>query len=453
MTFRLRVIITITVAVTIAVLFACLASYVATHNAVQRSVDDSLYSAAQHNLTTGEGSSVTGVSYQIVLPSGQAVPTSELPIDGTILNVARSKTHEVLRTVEVNGSDYRELVVSLASGTVLHCDIGPCQIHTSAAQVFSVNITGQQHQLNVLEIRLMLLALAGVVFAVALGLLAARSALGPLEVVTNEIETVAETSNISHRLAEGRNDELGRLRRVFNELLASVDVSQRTQRQLVLDASHELRTPLTSLRTNAQVLSRADRLTPEELQQITGDMVAQVDELAALITDLTELARSENTEGTTEALRFDELVDDCIATARTHARTRNVTISADLEPCAVLGHRDRVVRAVNNLINNAIKFAAENGQVSVILRDGVLNVEDDGPGVANEDIPFVFDRFWRSPRARSQPGSGLGLAIVTQVANDMGGGVVVRRSGSMGGAQFILTLPTVNFTSDALPTS
>lgn len=445
MTFRARVIVTTTVAVTTAVLFACLASFLSTHNAVERSTDESLYSAASHSSQFGQGEIVAGVFFQIVFPNGTALPPSaDLPVDSTVIAVAKLQQKTILRTVTVRSATYRELIVPVPMGTKLRCDEGQCVLTTSAAQVFSVNISGQQHQLQVLAIRLVMLALIGVLLAIVLGYLAARSALAPLEQVTNEIESVTETSNISHRLAEGKNDELGRLRRVFNELLSSVDNSQRMQRQLVLDASHELRTPLTSLRTNAQVLSRADRLSSDERLQITIDMVAQVDELAILISDLSELARGDEANQATEELRLDELVDECVATARTHARTRNVTIESTLEPCLVAGRRDRVVRAVNNLINNAIKFAATDGHISVLLHDGTLCVDDDGPGVANEDVAFVFDRFWRSPRARSQPGSGLGLAIVSQIAHEMNATVTVSRAPELGGARFTLKFPVID---------
>jgi two-component system sensor histidine kinase MprB len=448
-TFRLRLIATTTVAVTIAVLFSCLASFLSTHSAVERSTDESLYSAAAHSSQFGQGEIVAGVFFQIVFPDGTALPSSDdLPVDATELSVANQKQPTMLRTVTENGNTYRELIVPVPVGTRLQCGAGQCTLRTSAAQVFSVNISGQQHQLQVLALRLILLALIGVLLAMALGYVAARAALVPLEQVTNEIENVTETANISHRLVEGRNDELGRLRRVFNELLSSVDHSQRMQRQLVLDASHELRTPLTSLRTNAQVLSRADRLTADERLQITHDMVAQVDELASLISDLAELAQGDYSVQSSEELRFDEIVDECVATARTHARARNVTIDANIEHCVIVGRRDRVVRAVNNLINNAIKFAASDGRVLVALHAGSLVVEDDGPGVAEDDVAFVFDRFWRSPRARSQPGSGLGLSIVSQIARELSGTVTISRSSELGGARFTLKIPVQSAPAD-----
>jgi two-component system, OmpR family, sensor histidine kinase MprB len=445
--FRLRLIVATTLAVSLAVVVSCFASYLAMRNAVQGSVDSSLYSASYEASSYGQGENVAGVTFQIVTAAGTVIYSSGqiLPVDQTVQDVANGQSGEVLRTIVVDSNDLRELLVPLRAGTVLQCSSRgvsyPCTLTTDEVQMFSVNITGQQHEINVLAFRLLLLALAGILLAAALGYLAAQAALRPLETVTNEIETVAETTNVSFRMEEGSNDELGRLRRVFNRLLSSVESSQRLQRQLVLDSSHELRTPLTSLRTNAQVLSRADELSADELRQISTDMIAQTDELAALISDLSELARGEGIDGPLETIRFDEIVDDCVVTARTHARTRSITVDAELEGCDVRGRRDRLAHAVSNLLNNAINFAPEGGHVLVRLRNGALVIADDGPGVADEDAPFIFDRFWRAPGARGLPGSGLGLAIVTQVAREMGGSVTVGHSVELGGAMFTLRVP------------
>jgi two-component system sensor histidine kinase MprB len=447
-TFRARVIVTIAAAVAVAVLASCLASYLSTRNALARAVDESLYAAAgagPNGTRPNEGGTVAGVSYQIILPDCSAVPESELSVDAQACHAANGGTRDFLRTVSTDDGAYRELIHPLPADVIkVPCGNGStqlCVLGTTSAQLFSVNITGQQHQLHILAFRLWLIALIGVLAAIALGYLAARTALEPLEEVTNRIEEVAETSDIAYRFEPGRTDELGRLRRVFNKLLGSVDDSQKVQRQLVLDASHELRTPLTSLRTNAQVLSRADQLAPGELEQIATDMISQVDELAALISDLAELARGEEIDGTVETLAFDDIVDECVASARLHARARDVSIDATTTTCTIRGRRDRVARAVTNLLSNAIKFAPEHGHVLVTLRDGALSVADDGPGVDPSDVPYVFDRFWRSPRARALPGSGLGLAIVRQVAEESGGSVTVRRSGELGGAEFVLAIP------------
>jgi two-component system sensor histidine kinase MprB len=279
--------------------------------------------------------------------------------------------------------------------------------------------------------------------ALSLGVILARAALHPLEDVTDDIEDIAETSDMSRRLIEGDVDELGRLRRVFNRLLGTVEDSQHLQRQLVLDASHELRTPLTSLRTNAQVLSRAQQLAPEDLDQLTNDMVAQVDELAALVGDLAELARGERSEGPVTQFRLDDVVEECVETARTYARIKNVIIEVDLETSMVVGRRDRLVRAISNLLTNAIKFTPAGSEIRVSSAAGVITVSDSGPGVAEEDVPYIFNRFWRSPLSRALPGSGLGLSIVDQVVSELNGSVVVDRDPELGGARFAITLATV----------
>lgn len=462
MTFRSRVITATVAAAAIAVVLACLASFVTTRNALLHSVDESLIENSAHShvipgssgslrkesSTGDENAQVTGSYFEIVLPNGSTLPTSNVPIDQTTLQVAKGVvTTQVLRTITFGGQSYRELIVALPANSIVNCPTGVCQISTTAAQLFIVDITGQVRELHHLVTTLLLVAASGLLLALGLGLFLARQALHPLEEVTNEIESVAETNDLQYRLAEGDADELGRLRRVFNRLLHSVENSQTLQRQLVLDASHELRTPLTSLRTNAQVLSRAPHLSDEELHQITDDMITQVDELAALVTDLGELARGERSEGPVEKLRLDDCVEECVETARTYARLRDITIDVDLEESYVLGRHDRLVRAVSNLLTNAVKFTPRNGRIVVTSKNGSVSVSDSGSGIADEDQSFIFDRFWRSPSARSLPGSGLGLAIVAQVVDELEGTVDVGRDPELGGARLTITLPEVE-TSD-----
>lgn len=441
MTFRSRVITATVAAAAIAVILACFASFLTTRNALLHSVDESLIQASKQTLSVHYDDRVTGSYSEIVLPSGNTLPTSNVKIDQTIMNVARGKSKRVIRTVVFDGQSYRELIAPLPAGSFVNCPTGICQISTTSAQLFIVDIQGQVTELSHLETTLMLVAAGGLLLALGLGLFLARQALHPLEEVTNEIETVARTNDLRFRLAEGDADELGRLRRVFNRLLSSVESSQTLQRQLVLDASHELRTPLTSLRTNAQVLSRARELGPDELHQITDDMVTQVDELAALITDLGELARGERFEGELETLSLDDCVDECVETARTYARIRDITVDVVIEPSLVLARHDRLNRAISNLLTNAVKFTPLGGRINVSTRAGTVTVADSGPGINDEDRQFIFDRFWRSPTARSLPGSGLGLSIVAQVVAEIGGTVAVDRDPVLGGARFILTLP------------
>ena len=445
MTFRIRVIAATVAAAAIAVILACFASYFTTRNALYHSVDASLMEASQQPLSNHDYDRVIGASFELVLPNRETMPASRVPLDATIMSVADGKSTQVIRTVSFNGQDFRELIVPVAANTIAGCSApGDCQAITStSAELYVVEITGQVDQLNQLTTTLMLVAAGGLLLAFALGLFLARQALHPLEEVTDEIETIATTNDLERRLVEGDEDELGRLRRVFNRLLHSVQSSQKLQQQLVLDASHELRTPLTSLRTNAQVLSRIDELSHDELRQISGDMISQVDELAALVTDLGELARGERSEGALEVLRLDDCVDECVDTARTYARTKHITIEAEEEPSRVNARHDRLTRAISNLLTNAIKFTPDGGQIMVKTANGVVSVSDSGPGVAAEDYEHIFDRFWRSAAARSMPGSGLGLSIVAQVAAEFDGTVSVDRDPNLGGARFTLHFPVI----------
>jgi two-component system sensor histidine kinase MprB len=440
-TFRTRVITATVGAAAIAVILGSFASFLTTRNSLLHSVDESLIQASQQSRSAADHDLVTGSYFELVLPSGSTLPPSNIPIDSTIMNVAKGKGAQVFRTITLGTQSYRELIVPLSKNSVVNCPKGVCQIPTTSAQLFIVDITGQVTELSHLITLLMLVSAGGLLLALGLGLFLARQALHPLEEVTDEIEAVALTNDLEYRLIEGDADELGRLRRVFNRLLGSVESSQTLQRQLVIDASHELRTPLTSLRTNAQVLSRAGELSPDELRQITDDMITQVDELAALVTDLGELARGERSEGAVEALSLDDCVDECVETARTYARIRDITIDTDIQSSTVLGRRDRLTRAISNLLTNAVKFTPVGGQIMVSTANGTVTVADGGSGIRDEDRPFIFDRFWRSPSARSLPGSGLGLAIVAQVVAELHGSVTVERDPRLGGARFTLTLP------------
>jgi two-component system, OmpR family, sensor histidine kinase MprB len=441
MTFRSRVIAATVIAAALAVVLASLTSFLSTRNALTHSVDESLTQAASHR-----DDNFGGTPSILVLSNGSTLPSGVTSgfVDATITRYAKGlATGQLFRTVEVNNETLRELIVALPVGTPVAVNNSEFQTTTTSADVYFVAFSGQIAELRSL-VRTLLFVSAGVLLlALSLGVLLARAALHPLEDVTDDIEEIAETSDMSRRLEEGDVDELGRLRRTFNRLLGTVEDSQTLQRQLVLDASHELRTPLTSLRTNAQVLSRAQQLAPEDLEQLTHDMVAQVDELAALVGDLAELARGERSEGAVVQLRLDDVVEECVETARTYARIKNVVIESDLETSTVVGRRDRLVRAVSNLLTNAIKFTPAGSEIRVTTAAGVVTVADSGPGVAAEDVALIFNRFWRSPLSRGLPGSGLGLSIVDQVVSELGGHVEVDRDPLLGGARFSIILPTV----------
>ncbi len=442
MTFRVRVVVASSVAVSLAIALACGTAFLISRHAIFQSVDDSLiHTAAAPTYGEAESEHARGSGFELILADGSVYGGRKIPVEAAVIDVARYQLSARFLTVSVGESTFREYVVPVPAGTEIPCAADECVLSQNAAQVFTSDITGQRHQLSSLAHALILLTLLGVLLAALLGYLAARAALAPLQTVTDDIEEIADTTNLAQRLDEGGRDELGRLRRTFNKLMTTVETSQRLQRQLVLDASHELRTPLTSLRTNAQVLQQIDRLSLEDRQQLVADMIVQVDELAALITDLGELSRGESSEGTVTTLRLDDLVQEAVDVARTHARTKDITIELTSSPSTVVARRDRLARAINNLLGNAIKFSPVGGRVQVDVRHGTVRVEDNGPGIPETEQAFIFDRFWRSPSARSMPGSGLGLAIVAQVASEARGAIRVGSSDTLGGAAFTLEIP------------
>jgi two-component system sensor histidine kinase MprB len=271
--------------------------------------------------------------------------------------------------------------------------------------------------LSTLRLGLGAIVLLGIGAALALGYAATRTAVKPVGALTDAAEHVARTRDLTRRIEREGNDELSRLAGAFNTMLEALDASQRAQRRLVADASHELRTPLTSLRTNLEVLGKGG-LPADDHVRLRADVIAQLEELTLLVSDLVDLAREEEPVAEREALRLDELVASAVERARRHAP--NVRFTTDLEPSVVDGVRSRLDRAVANLLDNAAKYSED---VEVTLRGGELVVRDHGPGIADEDLPFVFDRFYRAPSARGRPGSGLGLAIVRQAAEAHGGSV------------------------------
>jgi two-component system sensor histidine kinase MprB len=204
------------------------------------------------------------------------------------------------------------------------------------------------------------------------------------------------------------------------------------QRQLVADASHELRTPLASLRTNIEVLAGRKRLPADERQRLLADVTGQVEELSTLVGALVELDPDAPLE--LEDVRLDELVAAAVDRARLHAP--NVEFRTNLEASMISVAAPQVDRAVSNLLDNSAKWS---DSVEVRVSGPEVVVRDRGPGIADEDLPKIFDRFYRAAAARHLPGSGLGLAMVRQVAESHGGSVTAENAPD-GGAIFRLRL-------------
>jgi two-component system sensor histidine kinase MprB len=305
-----------------------------------------------------------------------------------------------------------------------------------------------------LRLVLLLICLGGIGVAAALGRVAARRVLAPLAEVASTAEHITETEDLSSRIrVQHPEDEVGQLATRFNAMIErlqrshqQLDDSARAQRQLVADASHELRTPVTSLRTNIEVLLAGGELPGPERDRLLHDVVEQTEELSALVNDLIELARGDLPLSATEEVRLDRVVEDALARVRRNAP--GVRFDATLTPAVLSGVAERLNRAVGNLLDNAARHSPPDGLVSVTVDADGVTVRDHGSGIADGDLPYIFDRFYRGVNSRGRQGSGLGLAIVRQVAEQHGGSVSARNARG-GGALFTMKLPVLAADADA----
>ncbi len=445
MTFRNRLVVVATIAVVVAILAAAAASYFAARSSLISSVDGTLQAEAQaiqtHTGRIQRGGALGYRVFQYVTPSGSVIAGGGIKVSPEVKAVAGSAIGTSFYSdLTITGASYRELVVSVGTVEVF---TEPRYVGSApAALQVVVPLASVDSQLAHLGFILALVVLLGIALALFLAWLVSHAALVPLDDLTAAVEQVAATTDVSKRLDPGGPDELGRLRRAFNHLLSALQRSQDAQRQLVLDAGHELRTPLTSLRTNLEVVRRLDQLSPEEREVLVDDLLTQMNELTTLVGDLSELARGEQRPTPPRVFRLDTLVEDAVAVMTTHGRPREVTFTLSSSPSWVRGQRDRIDRAIGNLLDNALKWSPDQSLVEVGCHEGVVTVRDHGPGIAEDDLPHVFDRFYRAPAARALPGSGLGLAIVAQVAQAEGGSVWAGLAPG-GGAIFRFELPTV----------
>lgn len=347
------------------------------------------------------------------------------------LAVARGLQESSVRTVRDDGVEYRVVSVQAGPGQAL---------------VMAQRLDATYQVLRRLGIALPLVGAAGVALAALAGLAVAGAGLRPVQRLTAATERVAATGDLRPIPVTG-SDELARLTRSFNEMLAALAASQDQQRRLVADAGHELRTPLTSMRTNLELLASAERpgapeLPEGERAEILADVSAQVAELSTLVGDLVELAREDAPQIVHQWVELPDVVARALDRAR---RRGDVEFVATLAPWTLVGDATALERAVLNLLDNAAKWSPPGATVRVTMRQIdswsiVLEVADAGPGIAEQDLPRVFDRFYRADNARTMPGSGLGLSIVRQVAVRHGGAVWAGRAPE-GGALLVLRLP------------
>jgi two-component system, OmpR family, sensor histidine kinase MprB len=434
-TLRTRLTLVAAGVVAFVVVLASVTTYFVMRHELQAQLDGSLHTearAVQNDPAAFNGpEDFAGNAAKVIATNGTVVAESyPVPIDAPVRQVARGRRHGFYRDITVNEFGRmipaREIVAPI-----------PGLFGTTGAVVFVESLQETNHALDRLRLILILVSFGAVALAAALAALVSGATLAPVRRLTEAAQRIARTGEPSERVPEGGRGELAQLGHAFNTMLASLEDSLETQRRFVADASHELRTPLTSLQTNIDVLRGDIALQPEQRRELLDDLHRESQEMRALIGGLLELARG-GAVVEQEPYQFDELIEDSVERAR--ARFPEVSWETNgLEPTVVDGYRERMERAVWNLLENAGKWSGDGSSVEVSLAGGELRVRDHGPGFAEEDRPLVFDRFYRSAAARSMPGAGLGLAIVREVAEAHGGTVAADNAGD-GGAVVRLSL-------------
>lgn len=345
------------------------------------------------------------------------------------LSVARRQQGWSARTGEAsNGQPYRIVAVPLTSGD------------ESYALVLGRPLEPTNNIMATLAWSLTFFGVLGVGVSSAIGFVIARSAIRPVERLSEAVARVTDTNELNPIEVDG-SGELEDLSRSFNTMLRSLQLSRERQRRLIADAGHELRTPLTSLRTNVELLvaDERSRMLPEGARaDILRDVAGQLGEFTTLVGDLVLLSREDSMQPHPEPVDLRDVVNSAVDRAK--RRGPSLTFDVELHPFYLVGEPDLLERAITNLLDNAVKFSPPSGTVHVLLEGDRLRISDQGPGIPDDELPHVFDRFWRSPSARNTPGSGLGLSIVAQTIKAHGGWVKAGRSAE-GGAEFIVRLP------------
>ncbi|WP_328535135.1 HAMP domain-containing sensor histidine kinase [Streptomyces sp. NBC_00344] len=372
-------------------------------------------------------------------PAGDPAAPYLLPVSAPVREVAAGGRAPYFTNITLFGKPHRMLTSPIGEGNALQVALRSDPVEKGVRQ--AAGLLGA-------------IGVAGALVAGGLGYWVSRTVLAPVARLTSATERIATTRDPRHRIElppgpPGRQDEVTRLATSFNTMLGELEQSVTAQRRLVADASHELRTPLTALRTNAELLARADRLTDAQRDRASGALGRQLREVTGLVNDLIELARDEEPRPLLEEVRLADLAEHAVATARFHwpAARFLLDIVPEARWVTCPGVPSRLTRLLTNLLDNAAKFSPPNTPVEVTLATfpGTLEltVRDHGPGIAPQDIPHVFDRFYRAESARALPGSGLGLAMARQIARAHGADLTAEAAPG-GGALFRLVFPVAD---------
>ncbi len=351
MTLRLRLVLVAAGVVAVVVGLACATTYFVMRHELYSQVDAQLAVHARHPTATyGNFSPQHGDYVEFVYSDGETQGVN-IPVDDQIRAVATGTSRGFSRNTSAR----------LRSGQPILLRERVRPLGLGSAVVVAASIDYIDHDLDRLRFILILVSLGAIAAAAAAGAVVSSATLAPVRRLTAAAERIAETGEPSERVPEGGKDELAALGASFNTMLATLEESLETQRRFVADASHELRTPLTSLQTNIDVLRGDIALDPEQRRRLLDDLHRESQEMRGLIGGLLELAR-DGAQAEKEEFQLDEVVEDALERAR--SRFPQISWEPDgVEPTVVDGYRDRMERAVWNLLENAGKWSGDGGTV------------------------------------------------------------------------------------------
>ena len=380
-----------------------------------------------------------GIYIQVIDARGAVIGTSanlqgqQLPIEPTII---------------ADGLAGKQSIVTLAAGQNERVRVVTMPLVVNREVLGLVQVGESLHNVDVIVRQiayfLILSVLGTLVLAGIAGWFLAGKALSRIDEITRTAQLIQTGQDLGRRIEfQGPQDEIGRLVNTLNAMIERIDDTFHAQKQFIADSSHELRTPLTVIRGNVDLLERD--VDEECRQESLRSIKRETERMSKIVADLLLLAQLDQLQAIEpKPVQLDTLLLETFREAKLLANGRKVELGRE-DAVTVMGDADQLKRMLWNLVSNAIKYTPERGKVILSLyRSGdlaCLQVEDTGIGIAKEDIPSVFDRFYRVDKARSraQGGTGLGLAIVKSVV-DLHGGTIAVSSAPGKGSTFTVQL-------------
>jgi two-component system, OmpR family, heavy metal sensor histidine kinase CusS len=436
---RIAVFNTLAVAVTTAIVFIVI--YAVVYSSSYRHLDNDILLEKEEILNTLDWKEDSIIINK--MPEWEEAEHNKVEVNPTFIQIVDNKERMIFKSANLQSNhflfnpsnDKQHFFNSLIDQQRLR--LGQFPVRNDEGKVIGQLTVGisQQESYYVLNNLLFTLGVSFLLLLLVLYIviyLTASKAIAPVQQLIRAASSIND-SNINTRLPLPANeDELYQLAKTINELLSRIETRIQQQKQFTADASHEIRTPLSAIRGTLEVLLRKRR-EPEQYEERIKDVIIQTDRLNQLLDQLLQLARVESGSIVTKKhpISLRQLIEDVSKNWQKIAGVKNIrlqlTITGNSQVMADPFYLDIIV---DNLLGNAIKYGHENGNIYCAWDETnkILSITDDGPGIAAEELPFLFNRFYRADDSRSSqiPGSGLGLSIVKKLADLLQIAITVR---------------------------